>query len=59
MVKKTVLRQRDIDMEMVKISAGMTPAQRLRWLEETRNFLLRAMPKSTLRAALKVREMGK
>jgi hypothetical protein len=41
--------------EYLEFSAKLTPAQRLRWLEEAQEFVFKAIPKNVLRASLKLR----
>jgi hypothetical protein len=55
MAGKFILRQKDVDMECLRASASMTVSERLRWPEETRDFLIRATPESTLRLLLEMR----
>lgn len=39
----------------IKFSSKMTTTQRMHWLEEARNFALKTIPKSSLRAYLKIK----
>lgn len=48
-------RIKDPDIEYLKTCLKLSPAQRLRWLEKTRDFFLKATPKSALRAQLRLR----
>lgn len=41
--------------DYLKHSAKLSPAQRLRWLEEAQEFVLKAVPKNVLRVSLKLR----
>jgi hypothetical protein len=47
--------EKDPDIQYLRTCLKMSPAQRLRWLEETQDFFLKALPKSTFRAQLKLR----
>jgi hypothetical protein len=55
MKKEFKLKNSDIDMNVLRRSAKMTPLQRMKWLEESRSFYLKAIPKSTLRAVFALR----
>ncbi|MFA5103675.1 MAG: hypothetical protein WC527_00620 [Candidatus Margulisiibacteriota bacterium] len=60
MKNKFKLKDSDIDMDILRRSAKMTPLQRMKWLQESRDFYLKAIPRSTLRAvfALRKKENG-
>ena len=45
----------DPEINYLRTCLRMSPAQRLRWLEETRDFFLKAIPKRTLAAMFKLR----
>ncbi len=49
------LKNAEIDIKLLKRASVMTTLQRMEWLEETRIFYLKAIPKSTLRAAFRLR----
>lgn len=43
-------------IDPVKRGIKMTPKERLKWLSETKRFVLQAMPKSTFNAMMRLRE---
>jgi hypothetical protein len=50
------LKDSEIDINLLKRAASMTTLERMEWLEEARRFYLKAIPKSTLRAAFRFRD---
>jgi len=50
------LKDSEIDIKLLKRGAKMTTLERMEWLEETRKFYLKAIPKPTLRAAFRLRD---